>query len=130
MRNPLPFKSGGVEVGTAWATLKSLTVPKAAYEKMWCEVASAATGSTLSDFRIRVKAHRDGSYVTLLDGTDFDDTSLEALLFCTDAGPHELPVSSVAAFRAKVAGPAAMQLQAKAVGSTSTVTVRGNLYNE
>jgi hypothetical protein len=116
MRNPLPFKSGGVEVGTSWTTLKTLTNLKDAYQFLRCEVASAATGSTLSDFRLRTKSHRDAAYAVSEYAAD-------------SVGPATLPVSTTAVITAAINGPAAVQLQAKAVASSPTVTVRGRLFN-
>jgi len=130
MRNPLPFSTASsVEVGVTPTTVLTQTLPPDVYDDLWCEVENMANGSTLDQFQVQVKPHKDASFCTVLSSTDFDSTSLETLLFCTSTGPHELPLSSTCAFRCRVAGAAAVRLRAAAVGSSPNVKVRGRFFS-
>ena len=117
------LSSGAVTVGnTSTVLLTKETL--GTYTRMGVDINNAAGGGALNAFKIEVKYHNDGAWYEWLADTDFDSTTIAALLTCTDTGPHELGADASAGFSVELGAFQSIRFSATSATS-STVTLRG-----
>lgn len=86
------------------------------------QVTETGGSSGLDGFKLLVKMHRDGAWVDLLSGTDWD-TATSTLLYVSTTGPHEIAASGTATAIIRLRG-VAWKFQATAAGADADVTIK------
>lgn len=84
------------------------------------------TGDTAtSGFDIQIQDHTDGEWYSFLEGNDFDSTSIDAMRFASDTGPHELGAGNKAHVQLRIGPVYRWRARAQVASGTTTVQIRG-----
>jgi hypothetical protein len=90
----------------------------------------SGSAATLTEFDLEVKSHQDGSWHKYISDTDWGDTTLVNMLFCTTLKPYLVTAGNVSMAMVRLNGPVAIRFSAKVGANTALIHVRGAITTD
>lgn len=123
------FEFNNAAVGTTVEVIgddEGIVFTPGAMARVNVEVANASGSQTLNDFQVQFLEHPNGTWHTVLSGSDYA-TATATLLFCSTTVPNTLAADGETNFHIDVRAAHAVRFAASVASGTADVTVRGTV---